>query len=339
MAECDRLWMEIYGNERLKQSLTSEISSGKLAHAYLVEGAPGSGRFLLSQTLCAVLSGNQRDAQRIQNGLCPDIHIIETPVGRRTIGIDQIRSLRAAAAVKPNELEFQAFIVKNAHQMTVQAQNALLKLLEEPPGQLLFLLLCDNASALLATVRSRAPVLRMQSFSEAELKKFFLSRSEEGTDRYSEAATLAIHDPDRFDALVKGCTTIGAAIEALKVQPVSSIDTAQAVLAFWQAVADKKTSDIYLCALSAPSDRSQMIFFLKNVRLALRDIAVLRQKDSSELCFGYETELRMLAKKMTASLIIRLDTLIVSLQRDLASNANLNSLKTALAYGCRKLIQ
>lgn len=334
MAECDLLWKEIYGNDRLKARLASEIASGKLAHAYLVEGAPGSGRFLLSSILCGMLAGNLRDAERIRSGLCPDFHVIETPVGRRTIGIDQIRALRSAASVKPSELEFQAFVIRNAHLMTVQAQNALLKLLEEPPGQILFLLLCDNASSLLATVRSRAPVLRMQSFSAEELKACLVSDSRFAM---SEAKLLASRDNDALDALLKGCTTVGAAKALLTAESKSADDPSKAALAFWQAVADKKTADITLAAIRAPADREGMSHFLKSARIALRDLAALRQPGDHELLFGYENELRALARKMPIGLIVRLDDLILSLQRDLASNANLNNLKTALAVGCRKI--
>lgn len=334
MAECDQLWKEIYGNERLKARLASEIDAGKLSHAYLVEGAPGSGRFLLSRTLCAMLAGNLRDAERIRDGLCPDIHVIEQPSGRRTIGIDQIRALRTAASVRPGELEFQAFIIRNAHLMTVQAQNALLKLLEEPPGQILFLLLCDNASSLLATVRSRAPVLRMQSFSADELKECLLNHAHFALP---EAKLLASRSPDALDALLKGCVTIGAAKALLTAEASASDDPAKAALAFWQAVADKKTADITLAAIKAPADREGMGVFLKSARIALRDLAVLRESGEHELLFGYENELSTLARKMPIGLIVRLDELILSLQRDLASNANLNNLKTALAVGCRQI--
>lgn len=333
MAECDQLWQEIYGNERLKARLASELASGKLAHAYLVEGAPGSGRFLLSRTLCALVAGNLRDAERIREGLCPDIHLIEPPSGRRTIGIDQVRALRAAASVKPSELEFQAFIIKNAHLMTIQAQNALLKLLEEPPGQILFLLLCDNASSLLATVRSRAPVLRMQSFSADELRACLT----EGKFALPEAKLLAARDRDALDALLRSCVTIGSAKALLSSEANTADDPARSALAFWQAVADKNTADITLAAIKAPADREGMNLFLKNARLALRDLAALRQTGEQELLFGYENELRSLARKMPIGLIVRLDDLILSLQRDLASNANLNNLKTALAVGCRKI--
>lgn len=334
MAECDQLWQEIYGNERLKARLSSEIASGKLSHAYLVEGAPGSGRFLLALTLCALQSGNLRDAERIKSGICPDIHIVETPPTRRTIGIDQIRALRTAASVKPSELDFQAFIIRNAHLMTVQAQNALLKLLEEPPGQILFLLLCDNASSMLTTVRSRAPVLRMQSFSADELRDCLT-----GGGRFAlpEAKLLASRDPESLNALLRGCSTIGAARSLLTAEAKSASDPAKAALAFWQAVADKKTADSTLAAIGAPSDREGMSHFLRSARTALRDLAALRQQGEHELLFGYEEELRMIARKMPLGQIVRLDELILSLQRDLASNANLSNVKTALAVGCRKI--
>lgn len=335
MAECDQLWKEIYGNERLKSRLSSEIASGKLAHAHLVEGAPGSGRSLLALTLCAVLSGNLRDAERIKSGLCPDIHIIETPPAKRTIGIDQIRALRTAASVKPNELDFQAFIIKNADLMTVQAQNALLKLLEEPPGQILFLLLCDNASSLLTTVRSRAPVLRMQSFSSDELKNIL---AKDSLFSLPEAKLLASRNPKAYDALLKGCSTIGTAQALLTAEAKSSEDPAKAALAFWKAVADKNSADITIASLKAPSDREGMSLFLKSARVALRDLAALRQPSKHELLFGYENDLHSLARKLPISMIVQLDDLILSLQRDLASNANMNNLKSALALGCRKIL-
>ncbi len=334
MVELASLFENIYGNEQLKATLSADLAADRLSHAYLIEGAPGSGREMLCRTLLSALIPDEQNRKKLAEGNCPDLHIVEADPGKRFIGIDKIRAMRQIAPIRPNDLDFHIFLIRDAHNLTVQAQNALLKLLEEPPAPAYFFLLCDSASALLATVRSRAPILRMQSFAPDDLRDYLLDKS-------PEARELHNTDPDALDALLHMAGgTVGCALRLLseKNGKAKGEDLSQQVLQFWHAVADRQVKDIYLIAAALPADRPKIGQFLSQARLALRDMAAARQGVPYESLFGYSQEIDALSRQFPIRRILHLDSLLVTLSRDVAASANLNTVKTALADGCRRAL-
>ena len=329
--EYTSLFDHIYGNEQLKATLCADLAADRLSHAYLIEGAPGSGRTMLVMTLLSALVTDPLSLRKINEGNCPDLHLIEADRGKRMIGIDKIRAMRQIAPIRPNDLDFHIFIIRDAHNLTIQAQNALLKLLEEPPGAAFFFLLCDSAASLLSTVRSRAPILRMQSFSPDDLRPYLLEHS-------PDAQKLSNSDPDAFDALLHlAGGTIGCALKLLTEKGGKGSELSAQVLSFWTAVAERQIREVYLATASLPSDRERMSRFIAESRLALRDMAAARYGAGYESLFGYEQEIKLLSAKLPLRRILLLDNLLVTLAADLAANANLNNVKVALADGCRQV--
>lgn len=325
------IFQKIYGNDQLKATLCADLAADRLSHAYLIEGASGSGRTLLVMTLLSALVTDPLSLRKINEGNCPDLHLIEADRGKRMIGIDKIRAMRQIAPIRPNDLDFQIFIIRDAHNLTVQAQNALLKLLEDPPGAAYFFLLCDSAASLLSTIRSRAPILRMQSFAPDDLRPYLLEHS-------PEAQKLAKSDPAAFDALLHlAGGTVGGALKLLTEKGGKSSELSAQVLAFWTAVAERQIKEIYLATAALPSDRERIGRFIAESRLALRDMAAARQGEAYESLFGYDREIKSLSAKLPIRRILRLDSLLTSLAADLAVNANLNNIKVALADGCRQI--
>ena len=247
------------------------------------------------------------------------------------IGIDKIRAMRQIAPIRPNDLDFHVFIIRDAHNLTVQAQNALLKLLEEPPGAAFFFLLCDNAASLLSTVRSRAPILRMQSFSPDDLSTYLIAHS-------PDAQRLFQTDPSAYDSLLHlAGGTIGGALRLLSEKNSKGNELSAQVLSFWTLVAERQMKEVYLATASLPSDRERMGRFIAESRLALRDMAAARQSGGYESLFGYEQEIKLLSTKFSIHRILLLDNLLIGLTSDLNTNANLNNIKIALANGCRQV--
>lgn len=163
---------ELAGNTALKRQLSAEIDAGRFPHALLIEGQPGSGRRTLARQIAAaaVCTGSGEHPC----GVCaacrktahPDVTLLdgsETP-----LSVDAIRQVRREAFVMPNEAPYRVMLLAEAQTMTVQAQNALLKILEEPPAQVLFLLTCENRTQMLDTIRSRCITLTMQPVEWAE---------------------------------------------------------------------------------------------------------------------------------------------------------------------------
>jgi DNA polymerase III gamma/tau subunit len=117
--------------------------------------------------------------------------------------------MKSDVYVMPNESDYKIYIVESADKMTVEAQNAFLKIFEEPPAGVFFFLLCDNASVLLSTVRSRAPVLRMETFDSGTLSDYLIDHNE-------KAKKLFERDRDAFALLIRSSAgAIGEAIRRL----------------------------------------------------------------------------------------------------------------------------
>ena len=154
------------GNAALKKQLAAEIDAGRFPHALLLEGPVGSGRRTLALQIAraAVCTGDGErpcgDCPACRKSAHPDVTVYGGDGTALTV--DTVRRLRQDAFVMPNEAPFRVLILADAQTMTPQAQNALLKILEEPPMHVLFILTCENRAQLLETVRSRCVCMTLR---------------------------------------------------------------------------------------------------------------------------------------------------------------------------------
>ncbi|MCS7173439.1 MAG: DNA polymerase III subunit delta' [Armatimonadetes bacterium] len=160
--------------------LRSALRTGRVHHAYLFVGPAGTGRretaWAFAQALqcadyvedaCGVCLPCQKSERRVH----PDIRWIEPLEGRQGIGIDQVRELRQEAVYGPYEGKYRVYIVAPAERLLPEAQNALLKLLEEPPPRTVILLVAESPHALLPTVVSRAQLVRFNLVAAADIER------------------------------------------------------------------------------------------------------------------------------------------------------------------------
>lgn len=176
------MWRTI-GQDRAVDILKRAIHGGRLSHAYLLTGPPQVGKMTLALDLaCAVnCRGDERpcgecdQCRRVDAGLHADIRVLEVDRqaredGRRrvAIGIDQVREVQREASLKPFEGAFRVFIIDGAERLSLDAANSLLKTLEEPPDQVLLVLLASDASALLPTVESRCQQVKLRPLPVAK---------------------------------------------------------------------------------------------------------------------------------------------------------------------------
>ena len=163
------------GNPRLKEQLSQREEKRGLSHAYLISGPKGSGRHTLARLLAQAMlcqgrhkpCGQCVPCKKVAAGIHPDV-ITASGDGDKPITVDQVRSLRADAYVRPNEGERKIYLLEGADRMNAAAQNAMLKLLEEGPEYAAFLLLAENAGAVLQTVRSRCEELSLAPVNPRE---------------------------------------------------------------------------------------------------------------------------------------------------------------------------
>ena len=174
----------LLGNERLKDNLRSSINKGRISHFYLISGPSGAGKRTLAQLLAAAIlcSGHDKPCRscahcrKVFSGNHPDFITIDDPE-KKTVPVDLIRDARADMYIRPNEAEHKIYLFPRAQDMGIPGQNALLKVLEEPPAYGVFILLTDNPQKLLPTVRSRCTELAMTALPDAlatkELRRLF----------------------------------------------------------------------------------------------------------------------------------------------------------------------
>ena len=157
----------------------------KLSHAYIVTSASETVRGKLAKSLAAKMlcsgSGEKpcgvcRDCKKVSADVHPDLTVIKRLVDdkgnkKRDIQVDQIREMSADTHILPNEADGKVYIIEDADTMNVQAQNAALKLFEEPPRNVHFILTAANPEKLLVTVRSRCADIRQNAEDESETEE------------------------------------------------------------------------------------------------------------------------------------------------------------------------
>lgn len=172
------------GNDALKTRLTQAAAQRKLSHSYLICGPAGSGKHTLAAILAAAMQctgggivpcGRCGACRKVMAGQHPDVIVVEDET-RKNIPVDLIRTTRADVFVRPNEGRRKIYILPRAQDLGPAAQNALLKIIEEPPAYAAFVLLTVNADQLLPTIRSRCAELHLAPLPEAVLQQALRSR-------------------------------------------------------------------------------------------------------------------------------------------------------------------
>lgn len=174
---------DIIGQEQLKEHLKGVISAGKVSHAYIISGERFSGKEFIAKIFAMALQCEGEGSKPCQEcHSCkqalsdnhPDI-IRVTHEKPGSIGVDDIRGqINGDIAIKPYSSPRKIYIINEAEKMTVQAQNALLKTLEEPPAYAVILLLTTNINAFLPTILSRCVVLNMKPVADEKVKRYLM---------------------------------------------------------------------------------------------------------------------------------------------------------------------
>ena len=319
----------LLGNEPLRRVFSSGAGDGKTAHAYILEGPVGSGRHTAARLIAAAGLCEHRDdpayplpcgtclsCRKILGGSSVDVLTVSR-TERATLGIEQIRTVKETLYVTPNDGERKFYFIEDAHLMTPQAQNALLLSLEEPPAWVMFLLLCEDASLLLETVRSRAPMLSMERFSPAFTEEW-LSKHAKKADRSRivRAAHLAGGSLGLAKKLADGADAT-----------LSRYDAAQELAGL---LLSGRRSDTAVFMGTLPKDRAALKQVLTLTRLALRDV-IADRRGGELLFYGSEEGVPPAARKVSVRRVTELIRLLFRAEDDIGANLSANTVLMTLA--------
>jgi hypothetical protein len=196
---------ELQINPATAQLIQAAVQANRLPHAVILEGGSESDRLTLARRLAQALlcrgeappCGECADCRKALRGFHPDLtEYLAQPGDTESLKVDSVRRIRTDAYIYPNEADRRVFLLHNMQLSNEAAQNALLKILEEPPAYVRFLLTCPSATALLPTILSRACVYNLGQQIEI--------RSDEANEIINQTArqlALALGAPNEFDLM------------------------------------------------------------------------------------------------------------------------------------------
>ena len=315
-------WGEILGHHKQIRELRNMLAEGKLPHALLLSGPAGVGKKMIGRLLAAAILCEQ-PRQGKPCGACascrgllagghPDYYELVPEArgkGARLIHIEEIRELTGLAAHYPVLSDRRVLLIDEADAMNEQAANSLLKTLEEPPGQVTFILVTGARSALLDTIVSRCMPVSFGMLSQEDLQKLLSERNVP----VQEAAELA--------ALADG--SIGRALVLYENGGLARRDEA---LAFLQQLKQMPIQGLWAKAQQMGEwEREPVQEWLLYFRMLLRDLLVLYEDGASPLLYHQdrrEALLALLVSFTDRQLFALLDE-VRELQRRLLANVNL----------------
>ncbi len=295
----------LVGNSKIALALTNALREKRLPHAILIEGDPGTGRHTLANFIsaAAVCSSDNVPCKKCKNcglqkvGSHPDIMITAPEEGKKNIAVAQIRALRSEAYIKPHLASCRVFIIDCADTLNEQSQNALLKVLEEPPGNAVFILIAESKASLLETIISRCVVLTL-SCPETDIALEYIKE----TTEYPEVDISA--------ALSSSQNNIGKALMILKGN--TDTKTSAAAKEFLEQML--RSNNWGMLSVTAPFEKNR----------------IEADKFFKDLKYFTAKELRINPKSFKAASLSKFYEELCVLEKSLASNINLSLLFSIL---------
>lgn len=308
----------VIGQEPIKEHLKAGILTGKISHAYIFYGEKGSGKKtladLFSRTLQCERHGTEpcnecTSCKQALNRNQPDI-IYVTHDKPAIISVEEIRrQVNNDVAVKPYASDRKVYIIDEAEKMNVQAQNALLKTLEEPPAYTTILLLTTNLEALLTTIRSRCVTLSLKPVQDEALTRYLMREMKIPDYKANVCAAFARGNVGRARELA-----VSTEFEQLKEEVIHLV----------RDISDKTANDLAAIAKARADKHADTETFLELLKMWYRDVLVYKSVQSTGyLIFGEETQyIKKAAARSTYEGLNQILEAIKEAERRLSYNVN-----------------
>ncbi len=331
----------LIGNESTKSRIGRAIEEGRAAHAFLIGGPSGSGKNVLATEIAAAINCERRGEEglplpcgrcntckRIYEGNFVDVKILQKKKDKATLEVDLVKDFREDMFLSATESDYKVYIIDDAECMGVAGQNALLKVLEEPPVGVYIILLARECDRILTTIKSRTQYIAMSRFSDEETEKYILEKSE-------EAKSLYRNDRERFRAaLISADGRLGLALKLASGKESSEIESGrkEVMRVIDAALQRGGFSQIHLAIDALPDKRTELISRLEEIICALRDLIVLKEDKEARLIFftSRENALSSSGSADTKRLLALYDSFSEALDQ-CQKNANVGGLLTSLS--------
>ncbi len=306
----------ILGNFRTLQMLNNSIACGSFSHAYLIAGEKGTGKKTIAIELSkAILCENENapckacvSCMKVDKGIHPDLEIIKKDEGKQGISVDKIRFLREQAFIRPNESKYRVVIIENSEDMNLAAANALLKVLEEPPQHIIFILTCNNISRLPETIASRCICLETHEVSEEDAKNFLFK-----------------HFPDNDfldDAIRYGNGNIGRAISFLEDEKCKERFLKAKALA--ESITKESEYSILSSLSSFDGDKEGFLLLLSDLDIIMSGVAFSRDN---------------LSRDIPPLKAVKIHNLIDETRFKIMANGNLSLIQSVFSAGLKSIME
>lgn len=319
----------ILGNEKIRHHLRESIIKRSISHAYILAGDKGIGKSKIAREFAMELicdkntgCGECPACRQFLAGAYPDFFYMDAE-GKESIGIDRIReNIVNDVSIRPYHGKVKIYIIDEADKMTVGAQNALLKTIEEPPEYVVILLLVRNMSILLETIRSRCIKLLLSAVSNDRIKRWLVDKGT-SEDLATVVASYSNGAPGIAKAMAESEDFAGMYNQNVE---------------FLKKISEASINDILLFIEELKKRTGGFRDFINFLRLWYRDICILKlTKKIDNLVFIREESIILrLSREYTLKKINSIIDLIDETETRLNSNVSGDTVMELLFIGLRK---
>lgn len=299
---------EIIGHEKVKEHLRNAVKLNKISHAYIINGMQGSGKNMIadifSKTLQCEKGGETpcnvcHSCIQAESGNHPDIIRIthEKPA---SIGVEDVREqLVGDIQIRPYSGRYKIYIIDDADKMTVQAQNAILKTIEEPPEYGIIMLLTENADGLLPTILSRCVRLELTPVQDSLIKEHLMQKF--GIPEYDArfAAAFARGCVGRAEAVINSEVFVGIKENALHML---------------KYVSDMTVGELINSVKSINDYKGNINDYLDLLAMWYRDVLLFKSTNDANLLI-FKDELKTIRRQASVSSYEGIQTVLTSIDK------------------------
>ena len=307
----------IIGQEFAKRYIINSLNKNRISHAYMFEGINGIGK----HKFCVELSKILLKIENLENS--PDY--IEINPSGSSIKISQIRELQSDIIIKPHK-NYKIYVINEAEKMTVEAQNALLKTLEEPPEYAIIILITENKETLLDTIKSRCEILKFTPLSIIDIQRYLIDKHNMDENKAKYISSFS-----------RG--SISKAIELINSEEFKNIRSN--IQNLIDLIIEGNIVEILDLTSSLEQYKENIVDTLDIMITYFRDIMIIKENANREMIINIDQliYLQNLNIKISYSQVSTIIDIIEGTKKKLNSNCNFNISLQVMALNIHEVIK